>query len=310
VNTLLMFGIMALIDGTFTLPGLAGVALSVAMAVDANVLIYERMREELELGSPLKAAIKTAYARALSAIVDGNITCLIVCIVLYKVGATEVKGFALTMSIGVVTTLFTGIWVTRAMFETALSAGLKRLPMLPTVVPAISRLLLLKVDWIAIRPVLFGSSGVLAVLALVALFARGNDIFETEFRGGVSMTLSTRMASQGEPQTDNRRLALSRVEVEKQVRAVGAAAGDNTIVAPMCSRLVSRTRMVLRQASLSELAIRRRWLTTMNHASAAKCRPPSSSRLPRTSMCAFRWSLQIRPAATTRCRPSRLRRRS
>ena len=193
------------------------------------------MREELELGSPLKAAIKTAYARALSAIVDGNITCLIVCIVLYKVGATEVKGFALTMSIGVVTTLFTGIWVTRAMFETALSAGLKRLPMLPTVVPAISRLLLLNVDWIAIRPVLFGSSGVLAVLALVALFARGNDIFETEFRGGVSMTLSTRMASQGEPQTDNRRLALSRVEVENQVRAVGAAAGDNTIVAQLAS---------------------------------------------------------------------------
>ena len=235
VNTLLMFGIMALVDGTFTLPGLAGVALSVAMAVDANVLIYERMREELELGNPLKAAIKTAYARALSAIVDGNITCLIVCIVLYKVGATEVKGFALTMSIGVVTTLFTGIWVTRAMFETALSAGLKRLPMLPTVVPAISRLLLLNVDWIAIRPVLFGSSGVLAVLAIVALFARGNDIFETEFRGGVSMTLSTRMASQGEPQTDNRRLALSRVEVENQVRAVGAAAGDNTIVAQLAS---------------------------------------------------------------------------
>jgi SecD/SecF fusion protein len=120
VNTLLIFGIMAFIDGTFTLPGLAGVALSVAMAVDANVLIYERVREELEQGNPLSASIDTAYRRALSAIVDGNITNLIVCVVLYKVGATEVKGFALTMVIGVLTTLFTGVWVTRAMFDALL----------------------------------------------------------------------------------------------------------------------------------------------------------------------------------------------
>jgi protein-export membrane protein SecD len=99
-------------DGTFTLPGLAGVALSVAMAVDANVLIYERIREELEQGNQLWRRHRRApIERALSAIIDGNVTNLIVCIVLYKVGATEVKGFALTMSIGVITTLFTGIWV-------------------------------------------------------------------------------------------------------------------------------------------------------------------------------------------------------
>lgn len=235
VNTLLIFGIMALVDGTFTLPGLAGVALSVAMAVDANVLIYERIREELELGNPLRPSIATAYRRALSAIIDGNITNLIVCVVLYKVGATEVKGFALTMSIGVLTTLFTGIWVTRAMFDVALGAGLKKLPMLPTVIPVISRVLLPKVDWIQLRPTLFGCSGALALLSLVVVLARGNDMFETEFRGGVSMTLSTRPAAPGEPQAGDGRLGLSRESVEARVREIGKQAGDDIVVAQLAN---------------------------------------------------------------------------
>jgi len=235
VNTLLIFGIMAFIDGTFTLPGLAGVALSVAMAVDANVLIYERVREELEQGNPLSASIDTAYRRALSAIVDGNITNLIVCVVLYKVGATEVKGFALTMVIGVLTTLFTGVWVTRAMFDALLAAGVRKLSMLPTVVPAISRALLPKVDWIGIRPALFGFSAVLAGLSILAVATRGNDIFETEFRGGVSMTLSTREARSGESTAGENRLGLTREAVEKRVRSIGDKAGDNLSVAQLKS---------------------------------------------------------------------------
>ncbi len=235
INTLMIFGIMALIDGTFTLPGLAGVALSVAMAVDANVLIYERIREELELGNPLKASIDIAYKRALSAIIDGNVTNLIACVVLYKVGATEVKGFALTMSIGVITTLFTGLWVSRAMFDVALAGGMKRLPMLPTVVPSISRFLLPNVDWIKLRPALFGFSIALAVLSTGAFVMRGNDMYETEFRGGNSMTLSTRMARGGEPLAQDGRLGITRAEMETMVRAIGAAAGDDIVVAQLRS---------------------------------------------------------------------------
>ena len=250
VNTLLIFGIMAAIDGTFTLPGLAGVALSVAMAVDANVLIYERVREELEQGSPLRAAIDAGYKRALSAIIDGNVTNLIVCVVLYKVGATEVKGFALTMSIGVVTTLFTGIWVTRVMFDLMLGLGLKRLPMLPTVFPAISRALLPSVDWIKLRPALLGFSGVLALVAAVAVLARGNDIFETEFRGGVAMTLSTRASRGGESSVGEGRLGLSRSAVEERVRAVGAKAGDDLVV----SQLKSANVLTVGQTSADGLA--------------------------------------------------------
>jgi preprotein translocase subunit SecF len=203
------------------------------MAVDANVLIYERIREELEQGSPLRAAIDTAYKRALSAIIDGNVTNLIVCVVLYKVGATEVKGFALTMSIGVITTLFTGIWVTRAMFEMMLSGGLKSLPMLPTVVPSIARALLPRVDWIAKRGALFGFSGALVAVSLVLLLARGNDIFETEFRGGVAMTLSTREARGGEPQGPGGDVGFTRLDMEKRIRAIGERAGDNIVVAQL-----------------------------------------------------------------------------
>lgn len=235
VNTILIFGIMGLIDGTFTLPGLAGVALSVAMAVDANVLIYERIREELEQGNSLKVAIDTAYKRALSAIIDGNVTNLIVCIVLYKVGATEVKGFALTMSIGVLTTLWTGIWVTRAMFDAMTGMGLKSLPMLPTVVPVISRVLLPKVDWIKIRPALLAFSGVLFLGSLVAVYARGNDIFETEFRGGVLMSLTTRQAKAGETAAEDGRLGFTRAAFEERVRALGAKNSGDLVVSQLAS---------------------------------------------------------------------------
>ena len=235
VNSILIFGIMGVIDGTFTLPGLAGVALSVAMAVDANVLIYERLREETAAGTPLRGAIATAYKRALSAIIDGNVTNLIVCVVLYNVGATEVKGFALTMSIGVITTLFTGIWVTRALFESMLESGLRSVPMLPTVFPAISRFLLPKFDWVGARPMLLLVSGALFVASLVAVVTRGNDIFETEFRGGVAMSLSTRKAADGEATAPDGRVGFTRAAVEERVRAIGAASPNDIVVSQLAS---------------------------------------------------------------------------
>ena len=106
INAVMIFGIMAMIDGTFTLPGLAGIALTIGMAVDANVLIFERIREELvNHGEDLRTSIRLGFSKAASAILDGNITNLIVCFILYQTAATEVKGFALTLSIGVLATL-------------------------------------------------------------------------------------------------------------------------------------------------------------------------------------------------------------
>ncbi len=116
-NGIIIFGMMSLIEGTFTLPGLAGIVLTIGMAVDANVLIYERIREELVTGEDLRASIRLGYAKALSVILDANVTNLIVCFVLFRTATTEVKGFALTLSIGICGTLFTALFLTRMIYE-------------------------------------------------------------------------------------------------------------------------------------------------------------------------------------------------
>jgi SecD/SecF fusion protein len=121
------------------------------------------------------------------------------------------------------------------MFDAATGMGLKSLPMLPTVVPALSRVLLPKVDWIKIRPALLAFSGVLFVGSLVAVYARGNDIFETEFRGGVLMSLTTRQAKAGEVAAEDGRLGFSRAAFEERVRALGAKNSDDLVVSQLAS---------------------------------------------------------------------------
>ncbi|MFQ5491613.1 MAG: protein translocase subunit SecD, partial [Phycisphaerae bacterium] len=123
LNLLFVLGIMAMMEATFTLPGIAGLILTVGMAVDANVLIFERIREEREKGSVLKRAIKTGYEKALSTIVDANLTTLITCVVLGYLGSEEVKGFAMTLGFGIVTSMFTALFVTRLIFLTLMDRG-------------------------------------------------------------------------------------------------------------------------------------------------------------------------------------------
>ena len=227
LNGIMLFGVMAMIDGTFTLPGLAGVALTMGMAVDANVLIFERLREELtDAGAEIREGIKTAYARAFSAIIDGNITNLIVCIVLYQTAATEVKGFALTLAIGVLTTLFTALFVSRWMFDVLTGPlGLRSLPMVTTLVPAIGRRLTPTIDWFRWRFVFWTLCAALVAASLVSIAGLGRNILETEFRGGITMTLSMRAARDGEPADAAGRLLVARDEVERRVREAGAGAG-------------------------------------------------------------------------------------
>ncbi len=119
LNLLLLFGSMAVIDSAFTLPGLAGIALTIGIAVDSNVLIYERMREELERGSSLRMAIKNGFDRAFSAIIDSNVTTLISAVILYMIGTDQIRGFAVTLFIGLVVSLFTVLYFGRMMFEIA-----------------------------------------------------------------------------------------------------------------------------------------------------------------------------------------------
>jgi preprotein translocase SecF subunit len=192
-NGVIIFGVMSLIDGTFTLPGLAGIVLTIGMAVDANVLIYERVREELFGGEvDLRGAMRLGYSKALSTILDANVTNLIVCFVLFRTATTEVKGFALTLSIGICATLFTALFVTRVIYELYTDIlKFKRLPMLPTVFPVIHRMLEPSINWIGLRRIFW----VLSVLAVsgsaVLVGLRGVDMFDTEFRGGVAVTMRT-----------------------------------------------------------------------------------------------------------------------
>ncbi|WP_179378996.1 protein translocase subunit SecD [Jannaschia marina] len=115
INVALIFGVLSLIGGTLTLPGIAGIVLTIGMAVDANVLVFERIREELKTARGPARAIALGYERALSAIVDANITTFIVATILFTLGSGPVRGFAVTLGIGILTSVFTAIFVTRVL---------------------------------------------------------------------------------------------------------------------------------------------------------------------------------------------------
>ncbi|MFW3614990.1 protein translocase subunit SecD [Billgrantia antri] len=115
LNLTLLVAAMSLLGATLTLPGIAGIVLTLGMAVDANVLIFERIREELRSGLSVQQAIHAGYERAFSSIVDANITTLLVAVILFSIGTGPVKGFAVTLSLGILTSLFTALMVTRAM---------------------------------------------------------------------------------------------------------------------------------------------------------------------------------------------------
>lgn len=116
-NLVMIVAVLSLLQATLTLPGIAGIVLTVGMAVDANVLIFERIREELRLGNSPQASIQAGYEKAFSTIADANITTLIAAIVLFSFGTGPIKGFAVTLSIGIVTSMFTAIMGTRAVIN-------------------------------------------------------------------------------------------------------------------------------------------------------------------------------------------------
>jgi len=116
-NLVLLVGLMSLFEATLTLPGIAGLVLTVGMAVDANVIIFERIREELRAGRAVRAAINTGFSKATWTVLDANITTLITAIILFQYGTGPIKGFAVTLSIGIVTSVFAALVVTRLLFQ-------------------------------------------------------------------------------------------------------------------------------------------------------------------------------------------------
>jgi preprotein translocase subunit SecD len=117
LNILLIAGGLAAFQATLTLPGIAGIILTIGMAVDANVLIFERIREEMGLGKTPRAAVDAGYDRATLTILDANVTTLIAAVVLFQFGTGPVKGFAVTLSLGVLASLFTALILTRMIFD-------------------------------------------------------------------------------------------------------------------------------------------------------------------------------------------------
>jgi SecD/SecF fusion protein len=183
VNMILLIGSMAFMQATFSLPGLAGLALTIGMAVDANVLVFERMREEKERGASLAQQIRNGFNRAWITIFDSHVTNFLAAVVLYMVGTEEVKGFALTMMIGMAWNLFTAVFMSRVIFEYWYSKGwLKKVTMLKMMDKT-------NIDFIGPRYFCMGLSLLLIVLGLIATAIRGQGMFNIDFTGGTLVTI-------------------------------------------------------------------------------------------------------------------------
>jgi SecD/SecF fusion protein len=184
-NIIILLGVMCSIGTTLTLPGIAGVVLTIGMAVDANVLIYERLREEIAKGKSLRGAIAAGYARAFGTIFDSHVKTLISSIILIFMGTGEIKGFGVTLTIGIAASLFTALVVTRLIFNFLLDRNiLKSLHMFHLIKSA-------KVNFMKIATPLFIITWTFIVLSLgYGIFERGSKLFGVDFLGGDSTTFS------------------------------------------------------------------------------------------------------------------------
>ena len=179
LNCLMILGALGYLHATLTLPGIAGIMLTLGMAVDANVLINERIREELRAGRPLSLAVDAGYDKAFSAIFDSNFTTILSAVFLYWFGTGSIRGFATTLIIGLTASMFTAIFVTRIIFDAMLASGrFKRLPMLHLTRET-------KIDFIGKRYLAYVLTGLLTVAGVVAFIHRGSQRYGMDFTGGL-----------------------------------------------------------------------------------------------------------------------------
>ena len=202
MNLLFVLAIMAGVRATFTLPGIAGIILIIGMSVDANVLIFERIREEQEKGSSLRIAIKNGYQRAFRTILDANLTTFITAAILFWQASEEVKGFAIVLMLGIASSMFTALFVTRVIFDFLLGRRIIK-----------DHLFMLRlirkpnINWMALRPIFLFISIVLTAAGLFVFFTK-DDKYDIEFTGGTSAQINLK-----EPRT--------RQYVEDRIREIG-----------------------------------------------------------------------------------------
>jgi SecD/SecF fusion protein len=190
LNLIIILGVMAGFSATFTLPSIAGIVLSVGTAVDANVLIFERLREEQHRGLGLRMALRNSYDRAFSAIVDSNMTTLITSLFLYWFGSEEVKGFGLTLIIGIMASLFSALFFTKTVFGLLIDkGGVKNLGSLPLTFPKWDALLKPNIDWMWLAK-FFYTFSIIAItggLIFFAYYASQGKMMDIEFAAGTSV---------------------------------------------------------------------------------------------------------------------------
>jgi SecD/SecF fusion protein len=185
VNVLILFGAMAMFEFTFTLPGIAGIILTIGIAVDANVLIYERLREELKAGKSIGAAIQAAYEKAFSAIFDANITTLITAIILFWRASGTVKGFAITLTIGILASMFAALVVTRVIFWWGAKANAVNKLKFMHLVPEKT------INFMSMRRGAFTISLVLLVGSLLMVGVKREKALGIDFAGGALIQFQT-----------------------------------------------------------------------------------------------------------------------
>ena len=179
-NMFFILGVLASLGATLTLPGIAGIVLTIGMSVDANVLIYERVQEELRAGKGIKLAISDGYKNAYSAIIDGQVTTLLTGIVLYVFGSGPIKGFATTLIIGIITSLFSAIFLTRLIFEWRLSKNRKIMFSSPMTDGWLRHT---AIKFLEKKRIFYIISGAFILLSVGSLFVRGLN-YGIDFKGG------------------------------------------------------------------------------------------------------------------------------
>ena len=206
VNIIILLGVMCSVGTTLTLPGIAGVVLTIGMAVDANVLIFERIREELAAGKSLRGAINAGYDRAFGTIFDSNLTTLIASVLLIYLGTGPVKGFGVTLTIGISVSMFTALWGTRLIFDWLLAKNLlKSLSMLHLVKGS-------NIDFMKwARPAFIASWVVIIVGIGYGVTVRGSGAFGVDFKGGDALMFTFDPAKR--PETDQLRKVLVNAEL-------------------------------------------------------------------------------------------------
>ncbi len=186
-NLCMIMAVMIAMRAAFTLPGLAGLVLTVGMAVDANILIFERIREELNGGAALRMAIRNGYQRAFTAIFDSNITTMLTAWILYLVGSEQIKSFAVTLFLGVLFSMFTATYVCRVIFETCEKAGWIGKRCVSPITPGLKPVGRYNIDFYSLGLKLYKVSVAIIVVGLLAVVVRGKGIFDVDFVGGVEI---------------------------------------------------------------------------------------------------------------------------